>query len=129
MYSKKKTIREFAKRYGYTIASSEELYDEICDYVNISLKVVTLFGWKVWGVLLYVPLLQLNGIISRQNARRSIRLVVIPISSIRKSLRIPLRHKKLIQRLKSLSESLFASVRRHVNRHGCGAAAAAPFLF
>jgi len=38
MYSKKKTIREFAKRYGYTIASSEELYDEICDYVKYKLE-------------------------------------------------------------------------------------------
>lgn len=38
MYSKKKITREFAKRYGYTIASSEELYDEICDFVRYRLE-------------------------------------------------------------------------------------------
>lgn len=37
MYSKKKIIREFAKRYGYTIESADELYHEICDYVRYKL--------------------------------------------------------------------------------------------
>lgn len=38
MFSKSKIIREFAKRYGYTIASAKELYDEICDFVKYRLE-------------------------------------------------------------------------------------------
>lgn len=33
MYPKRKIIREFAARYGYTIGAAEELYAEICDFI------------------------------------------------------------------------------------------------
>lgn len=38
MKPKLKLIHEFAKRYGYTIASANELYVELCDFVKYKLE-------------------------------------------------------------------------------------------